>query len=114
MTARVGSRYYRAPELIVCQNNYEHGVDIWSIGCILGELLLNFVEQDNSSKDSIKCHNDMSKYFLFPGDSCYPISPLSKKQEENQNSSFLSDNDQIIKIFELLGMPTRQDFSFVD
>ena len=34
----VGSRYYRAPEIVLgCQ--YDHAVDIWSIGCIIFELI---------------------------------------------------------------------------
>ena len=34
----VQSRYYRAPE-IVLGNKYDHGVDIWSLGCIIYELI---------------------------------------------------------------------------
>lgn len=34
----VMSRYYRAPE-VVFGNRYGHGVDMWSLGCIIYELL---------------------------------------------------------------------------
>ncbi|EGG16450.1 putative protein serine/threonine kinase [Cavenderia fasciculata] len=34
------SRYYRAPELLVGCANYTTKIDIWSIGCILAEMLL--------------------------------------------------------------------------
>lgn len=34
----VQSRYYRAPE-IVLGNNYDHAVDMWSVGCIIFELI---------------------------------------------------------------------------
>ena len=47
MTSRIGTRFYRAPELLLCQANYDQKVDIWAIGCILAELLLNFVEEPN-------------------------------------------------------------------
>ena len=33
------SRWYRAPEAILSPNDYKKPVDIWSIGCILAELL---------------------------------------------------------------------------
>lgn len=33
------SRYYRAPELIFGANTYTCSIDIWSAGCVMGELL---------------------------------------------------------------------------
>jgi len=38
LTHHIGSRFYRAPEIILCQK-YGFGIDIWSIGCILAEIL---------------------------------------------------------------------------
>ena len=35
----IQTRYYRAPEVILCERQYSQAVDIWSIGCILYELL---------------------------------------------------------------------------
>ena len=37
LTDYVATRWYRAPELLL-SNNYGKEVDIWAIGCILGEL----------------------------------------------------------------------------
>ncbi|CAJ1451865.1 unnamed protein product [Effrenium voratum] len=34
------SRYYRAPELILGATNYTTAVDLWSAGCVFGELIL--------------------------------------------------------------------------
>ncbi|KAK6153072.1 hypothetical protein DH2020_012713 [Rehmannia glutinosa] len=34
------SRYYRAPELIFGATEYTSAIDIWSVGCVLAELLL--------------------------------------------------------------------------
>ena len=56
MTSRVGSRFYRTPELILCQEDYDCSIDIWSVGCVLGELLLNFIEKDNDV-DKLKGNN---------------------------------------------------------
>ena len=34
------SRYYRAPELIFGNSNYNTEIDVWSVGCVIAELLL--------------------------------------------------------------------------
>lgn len=34
------SRYYRAPELIFGATDYTTAIDIWSVGCVMGEMLL--------------------------------------------------------------------------
>jgi serine/threonine protein kinase len=34
------SRYYRAPELIFGSTDYSTAIDIWSVGCVMAELLL--------------------------------------------------------------------------
>jgi cyclin-dependent kinase len=48
-TTEIVTLWYRAPEILLSAVNYGLGVDIWSIGCIFGELINN--------------------YPLFPGDS---------------------------------------------
>ncbi|XP_057439440.1 probable serine/threonine-protein kinase At1g54610 [Lotus japonicus] len=39
MTSRVVTLWYRPPELLLGATDYDVGVDLWSAGCILGELL---------------------------------------------------------------------------
>jgi serine/threonine protein kinase len=39
LTKYVVTRWYRAPELLVQNQQYDSGVDMWSLGCIVGELL---------------------------------------------------------------------------
>ena len=39
LTEYVITRWYRAPEVILCPSEYTKAVDVWSIGCILAELL---------------------------------------------------------------------------
>ena len=34
------SRYYRAPELIFGATDYTAAIDVWSVGCVMAELLL--------------------------------------------------------------------------
>lgn len=39
MTEYVVTRWYRAPELLLNCSEYTAAIDIWSVGCILGEIL---------------------------------------------------------------------------
>jgi mitogen-activated protein kinase 15 len=39
LTEYVATRWYRAPEIILGSPKYTKAVDMWSIGCILGELI---------------------------------------------------------------------------
>lgn len=38
-TEYVATRYYRAPEVILSPHMYTKAIDIWSVGCIFGEML---------------------------------------------------------------------------
>ncbi|XP_041664010.1 mitogen-activated protein kinase 15 [Cheilinus undulatus] len=40
LTEYVATRWYRAPEILLGSARYTKGVDMWSLGCILGEMLL--------------------------------------------------------------------------
>ena len=40
LTDYVATRWYRAPEILLGSTAYSKGVDMWSVGCILGEMLL--------------------------------------------------------------------------
>ncbi|KAH9625399.1 hypothetical protein KSS87_008189 [Heliosperma pusillum] len=39
MTEYVVTRWYRAPELLLCCDKYGTSIDVWSVGCIFAELL---------------------------------------------------------------------------
>ncbi|CAD8157394.1 unnamed protein product [Paramecium octaurelia] len=40
LTEYVATRWYRAPEILLGSQKYSKAVDMWSIGCILGEMIL--------------------------------------------------------------------------
>jgi len=48
LTEYVVTRYYRAPEVMLCSHQYSKSIDIWSVGCTFAELI--------------------SKNYMFPGD----------------------------------------------
>ena len=85
LTKHVVTRWYRAPELILMQP-YTAAVDIWSLGCILAELLS--MQEGNGSYEQRKP--------LFPGGSCYPLSGKEEKEERL---------DQLSVILEVIGTP---------
>lgn len=40
LTAYICSRFYRAPELLLGSTQYTTAIDMWSLGCVMGELCL--------------------------------------------------------------------------
>lgn len=39
LTEYVATRWYRAPEILLGSTKYSKAVDMWSVGCILGQLM---------------------------------------------------------------------------
>ena len=66
LSPHVTARRYRPPEVIVSEKVYDQAVDIWGLGCILGELLL-YLKTKESDKSQI-----------FRGKHCYPLSPRNE------------------------------------
>lgn len=49
MTDYVATRWYRAPEILLGSDKYTIASDMWSIGCVLGEMILGKVPFQGSS-----------------------------------------------------------------
>ena len=103
LTGHVVTRWYRAPELILLEKDYGPAIDVWSIGCIFGELL-------GMMKENAPTYLDRKP--LFPGKSCFPLSPNNKLTEKRKGFPF-SSTDQLYIIFQKLGTPSEEDRSFV-
>ena len=69
MSTHMGSRWYRAPEISLVQP-YDNASDMWSLGCILYELLKSTISPTADTNESA-----VKKSALFQGDHCYPLSP---------------------------------------
>lgn len=55
MTEYVATRWYRAPEILFGSPYYSTAVDMWSVGCILGEIMLGrAIFPGNSTLDQIE------------------------------------------------------------
>jgi len=90
------SRYYRAPELIFGNTSYTTALDVWSTGCVIGELLLNeplFPGDSNSdqlmeiikilgspSDEQVRSMNPAMKEFVFPYIQPYPWRKVFKSE----------------------------------
>jgi mitogen-activated protein kinase 1/3 len=92
LTKHVVTRWYRAPELILIQP-YTTAVDIWSLGCILAELL-------SMQEGSVPSYQDRTP--LFPGGTCFP---LSGEGSSSKNERL----DQLRVIFGVIGSPSADD-----
>jgi mitogen-activated protein kinase 1/3 len=103
LTGHVVTRWYRAPELILLEKEYGPPIDVWSVGCIFAEML-------GMMKESAPTYLDRKP--LFPGKSCFPLSPDKHAKEEKGGFPF-SKNDQLAVIFEVIGTPNEEDKSFV-
>jgi len=86
LTPQVASRWYRAPELIVMEKNYSNRADLWSIGCILAELMAFSDEMGGIGRD-------YTKRILFPGHNCFPLSPCPEFTQSNSNTGTTNINE---------------------
>lgn len=76
---RVASRHYKGPELLVDLLEYDYSLDLWSLGCMLGQMIfqidLLFAGRDNNDQlvkivkilGSAKLHDYLTKYQLVLG-----------------------------------------------
>jgi mitogen-activated protein kinase 1/3 len=101
LTRHVVTRWYRAPEVILLMQEKDAlaAIDVWSIGCILAELF--------QMVKSV-CPETRDRGPLFPGDSCYPLSPKTR------GTHTTSAQDQLRVIFRVIGAPSDEDLAAMD
>ena len=105
LSVHVVSRWYRAPELILIETNYTGSIDVWSVGCIFGELMMMI-------KENAKTFMDRTP--LFPGTSCFPLSPPGSKKVKVNEFGFPNEKaDQLNIIFDVIGSPDEESMGFV-
>jgi mitogen-activated protein kinase 1/3 len=90
LSDHVVTRWYRAPELILMEKDYGAGIDMWSVGCIFAELL-------SMMKEHVP--NSLNRKPIFPGKSCFPLSPDKSGRSTNRNGYPSSSTDQLYVIF---------------
>jgi mitogen-activated protein kinase 1/3 len=83
LTGHVATRWYRAPEIILLEKDYGPEIDMWAVGCIFAELLMMMKENAPTFMD---------RKPLFPGKSCFPLSPAKQQLEQRKGFPY-SKND---------------------
>lgn len=65
------TRWYRPPEVILQNREYDEKADVWSFACILSEV----VKCALKCSDKITMEDFVRDRILFKGASCFPVSP---------------------------------------
>ena len=98
LSDHVGSRWYRAPEIILMEKSYDQGVDLWSVGCVLDEMIYcsePYIKKLQKKEIGLYLKQKAS----FKGTSCFPLSPCNIKKSENETFD-IEETDQLVKINE--------------
>ena len=103
LTGHVVTRWYRAPEIILLEKDYGPAIDVWSIGCIFAELL-SMIKTNSATF--------IERKPLFPGKSCFPLSPATDMSEQRNGFPY-NNTDQLAVIFNVIGTPSEEDMTFV-
>lgn len=89
--------------MILLDKDYSKPVDVWSFGCLFGELL--------KMQKSV-CADTLQRFPLFPGKYCYPLSPATLGTIFKSKISIDTDgypqgrSDQLAMILSAIGKPT--------
>eukprot|EP01016_Furgasonia_blochmanni_P000636 TRINITY_DN10177_c0_g2_i1.p1 TRINITY_DN10177_c0_g2~~TRINITY_DN10177_c0_g2_i1.p1 ORF type:complete len:404 (+),score=103.10 TRINITY_DN10177_c0_g2_i1:61-1212(+) len=89
-TRRVVTLWYRSPELLIEKESYNCAVDMWSIGCILGELLKDGIPILRG-KDELNQFQLICELIGFPSKKAWPDfynNPLFEKLEKFANNEY--------------------------
>lgn len=97
LTQLVVTLWYRSPELLLGAKAYGTEVDMWSIGCIFGELLLK--EPLLQGKNEVDQLSKVCSFIPFLIHSFIPSFSL-----------FVIACTNALKIFELCGIPTEENW----
>ena len=120
LSPSVQTRFYRSPEVILMDKSYGQAADIWSVGLILAELMQIL---ENGGSNHKKC------LAFIQGNSCYPISPANKNEDEvhrkdqfiemmkrfrdhdfDQDFSFLNSSEQEMYTKEIIGVSEASNY----
>jgi len=80
-TLTIGSRYYKAPELLMEYKKYDFSIDMWSVGCLFGAILfqIDFLFKGDSNLDQLV---KIAKHFGYE--------EINKFLEKYQKDCFLA------------------------
>ncbi|XP_031505814.1 uncharacterized protein LOC116268176 [Nymphaea colorata] len=88
LTENIATRWYRAPEILLCSNCYGKPIDVWSLGCVLAEMVMGRPIFQGSSTLS-----QLEKIFEVTGKpSAADLDYLKNKSSLNVIETWISNN----------------------
>ncbi|KAL7670839.1 hypothetical protein ACOME3_005758 [Neoechinorhynchus agilis] len=110
LTEYVATRWYRAPEIMLQSKGYDRHIDLWSVGCIMAEMITNkplfpgrhYLEQislilqflGTPSEDSLSwIKNDKARAYLMN---------LPRKEKEPFQTKFTNSSPEALDMLEKL------------
>jgi casein kinase II subunit alpha len=82
---RVGSRYYKPPELLVGYKKYDYSLDMWSVGCMFASMV---------------CSTSQYTYYHQNAISYLQMEQIFRREHFFRGSD---NDDQLLKILKCLG-----------
>ena len=106
LSPHVVSRIYRSPEIALLENKYSFSSDIWSVGCMVSEMMHCQSIYDQEGKSSVA-------RYLFKSISCFPLSPCRSSLAEANKDAKNELGDLMEAIVKILGDQRKYDLSFL-
>jgi serine/threonine protein kinase len=103
LTAQVGTRLYRAPEIIFLDRNYGKPADVWSCGVVMADLFKHI-----SSGQAGPIFGGLSVTH------CFPISNPNGAAYLEEDLLPCTQGHVLDSIFNLIGSPNHLDTAFID
>lgn len=108
LTQYVTTRWYRAPEVILCPSKYSKAMDIWSIGCIFAEIMArcplfrgeNYLDQIKKITDILGSPNENDMSYISDQQAIKFITELPKKKKISFKEIYPNGNPLAIDLLE--------------
>merc|ERR1719505_169903 len=110
LTEYVATRWYRAPEIMLNSKGYTKSIDIWSVGCILAEMLMNkplfpgkhYLDQLNMILDVLGTPSSDTLQFIKNEKARSYLCGLPYKQKRNLADIFPDASPKALDLLEKL------------
>ena len=131
-TLTIGSRYYKAPELLMEYKKYDFSIDMWSVGCLFGAILfqIDFLFKGSSNQDQLVKitkhfgYEEIEKFLnKYQGD-CFLASKIKNKMKDytkkswdefiNEKNKYLISDDALDLLNKLLEIDHKKRITAKD
>uniref|UniRef100_A0A671TLE5 mitogen-activated protein kinase n=1 Tax=Sparus aurata TaxID=8175 RepID=A0A671TLE5_SPAAU len=100
MTGYVVTRWYRAPEVILSWMHYTQTVDIWSVGCIMAEMLQGKPLFKGSDRILPLHRPSLRTLYFYAGSHILYIESLPKMEKKDLCKVFSTANPQAVSVLQ--------------